>query len=81
MKLEKLAIYDALKTISVPGEGEDMVTSGAVTNVVTFGDEVIVDITIKNPSLQAKKKTEVEIMKAIHAEVHQKAKEIGRAHV
>lgn len=74
MKLEKLAIYDALKTISVPGEGEDMVASGAVTNVVTFGDEVIVDITIKNPSLQAKKKTEVEIMKAIHAEVHQKAK-------
>ena len=74
MKLEKLAIYDALKTISVPGEGEDMVTSGAVTNVVTFGDEVIVDITIKNPSLQAKKKTEVEILKAIHAEVHQKAK-------
>ena len=73
MKLEKQAILNALKTISVPGEGEDMVTSGAVTNVVTFGDEVIVDITIKNPSLQAKKKTEVEIMKAIHAEVHQKA--------
>ncbi len=74
MKLEKQALLEALKTISVPGEGEDMVSSGAVTNVVTFGDEVIVDITIKNPSLQAKKKTEVEIMKAIHAEVHQKAK-------
>jgi|TARA_Y100001934_G_scaffold283446_1_gene403318 ATP-binding protein involved in chromosome partitioning len=73
VKLEKQAILNALKTISAPGEGEDMVTSGAVTNVVTFGDEVIVDITIKNPSLQAKKKTEVEIMKAIHAEVHQKA--------
>ncbi|MDP5045086.1 MAG: Mrp/NBP35 family ATP-binding protein [Leeuwenhoekiella sp.] len=73
MKLEKQAIYDALKTISAPGEGEDMVTSGAVTNVVTFGDEVIVDITITNPSLQAKKKTEVEIMKVIHAEVHMKA--------
>jgi len=74
VKLEKQALLEALKTISVPGEGEDMVSSGAVTNVVTFGDEVIVDITIKNPSLQAKKKTEVEIMKAIHAEVHQKAK-------
>ncbi|MCC4211649.1 P-loop NTPase [Leeuwenhoekiella parthenopeia] len=74
MKLEKQALLEALKTISVPGEGEDMVSSGAVTNVVTFGDEVIVDVTIKNPSLQAKKKTEVEIMKAIHAEVHQKAK-------
>tara|TARA_B100001146_G_scaffold221442_1_gene231887 strand:- start:56583 stop:57716 length:1134 start_codon:yes stop_codon:yes gene_type:complete len=74
VKLEKQALLEALKTISVPGEGEDMVSSGAVTNVVTFGDEVIVDVTIKNPSLQAKKKTEVEIMKAIHAEVHQKAK-------
>ncbi|WP_442846847.1 P-loop NTPase [Leeuwenhoekiella sp. H156] len=74
MKLEKQALLEALKTISVPGEGEDMVSSGAVTNVVTFGDEVIVDVTIKNPSLQAKKKTEVEIMKAIHGEVHQKAK-------
>ena len=74
MKLEKQALLEALKTISVPGEGDDMVSSGAVTNVVTFGDEVIVDVTIKNPSLQAKKKTEVEIMKAIHAEVHQKAK-------
>ncbi len=74
MKLEKQALLEALKTISAPGEGEDMVSSGAVTNVVTFGDEVIVDVTIKNPSLQAKKKTEVEIMKAIHAEVHQKAK-------
>ena len=69
MKLEKQAILNALKTISAPGEGEDMVTSGAVTNVVTFGDEVIVDITIKNPSLQAKKKTEVEIMKAIHKRI------------
>jgi len=74
VKLEKQALLEALKTISVPGEGEDMVSSGAVTNVVTFGDEVIVDVTIENPSLQAKKKTEVEIMKAIHAEVHQKAK-------
>ena len=39
MKLEKQAILNALKTISAPGEGEDMVTSGAVTNVVTFGGE------------------------------------------
>lgn len=74
MKIEKNDIYKALETITAPGEGENMVASGAVTNVVTFGDEVIVDITITNPSLQAKKKTEVEIMKAVHAHVHQKAK-------
>tara|TARA_R110002020_G_scaffold259768_4_gene473931 strand:+ start:27328 stop:28461 length:1134 start_codon:yes stop_codon:yes gene_type:complete len=73
VKLEKNEILKSLETISAPGEGKNLVESGAVTNVVTFGDEVIVDVTIKNPSLQAKKKIEVEIMKAIHAEVHQKA--------
>ena len=74
MKLNKQDILKALETISAPGEGQNMVESKAVTNVITFGDEVIVDITIKNPSLQAKKKTEVEIMKAIHDLVYEKAK-------
>ncbi len=74
MKLNKQDILKALETISAPGEGQNMVESGAVKNVVTFSDEVIVDITISNPSLQAKKKTEVEIMKAIHDLVYEKAK-------
>ncbi|NRB84106.1 MAG: Mrp/NBP35 family ATP-binding protein [Winogradskyella sp.] len=74
MKLNKQDILNALRTITVPGEGENMVDSGAVTNVVTFADEVIVDITIKNPSLQAKKKTEVEILQTIHKKVYEKAK-------
>ncbi|MCA0131555.1 Mrp/NBP35 family ATP-binding protein [Winogradskyella alexanderae] len=74
MKLNKQDIINALKTITVPGEGENMIDSGAVTNVVTFADEVIVDITIKNPSLQAKKKTEVEILQTIHKQVYEKAK-------
>lgn len=74
MKLNKQDILDALKTITVPGEGQNMVDSGAVTNVVTFADEVIVDLTIKNPSLQARKKTEVEILQTIHRKVYEKAK-------
>lgn len=74
MKLNKKDILEALKNITAPGEGENMVDSGAVTNVVTFADEVIVDITIKNPSLQAKKKTEFEILQTIHREVYEKAK-------
>jgi len=49
------------------------VDTGAITNVVTFADEVIIDVTIRNPSLQAKKKTEVEIMKIIHDKVYEKA--------
>jgi len=74
MKLNKQDILKALESITVPGEGQNMVESGAITNVVTFGDEVIVDITIKNPSLQAKKRTEVDILKAIHDLVYEKAK-------
>lgn len=74
MKLNKQDILKALETITVVGEGQNMVESGAVTNVVTFGDEVIVDITITNPSLQAKKRTEVDILKTIHELVYEKAK-------
>jgi ATP-binding protein involved in chromosome partitioning len=74
MKLSKQDILKALETISVPGEGGNMVETGAVKNVMTFGDEVIVDITITNPSLQAKKRTEVDILKTIHDLVYEKAK-------
>lgn len=74
MKLDKKEILKALENITVPGEGMNMVESGAVNNIQVFGDEVVVDITINNPSLQARKKTEVEILKAIHREVYEKAK-------
>ena len=74
MKLKKADILKALEKISAPGEGQNLVESGAVNNIQVFGDEVEVDVTIKNPSLQARKKTEVEILKIIHSEVYKKAK-------
>ncbi len=74
MKLNKQDILKALEHITVPGEGQNMVESGAVKNIQVFGDEVEIDITINNPSLQARKKTEVEILKIIHKEVYEKAK-------
>ena len=74
MKFTKQAIEDALKTITVPGEGKNMIESKSVKNIVVFDDEVVIDLTISNPSLQAKKRTEVNIMKAIHELVYPKAK-------
>lgn len=74
VKIDKKQVLNALETISVPGEGANMVESGAVRNVQVFGDEVIVDLTIKNPSLQARKKAEVSILKTLHEQVYQKAK-------
>lgn len=74
VNIQKKAVLEALKKITVPGEGKNMIDSGAIQNIVVFGDEVVVDAIINNPSLQAKKRTEVEIMRAIHNEVHEKAK-------
>lgn len=73
MAINKKDISKALETITAPGEGKNLIESGAVKNIVTFDKEVIVDVTISNPSLQAKKKMEVEIMKVIHDLVDQKA--------
>jgi len=72
MTIHKKDISKALETITAPGEGNNLIESGAVKNIVTFDKEVIVDVTIGNPTLQAKKKVEVEIMKAIHEQVNQK---------
>ncbi|MCH1517357.1 MAG: Mrp/NBP35 family ATP-binding protein [Flavobacteriaceae bacterium] len=74
MNLAKQDIQKALTTISSPGEGKNLMESGAVKNIVVFGDEVVIDINLSNPSLQARKKVEVEILKCIHKEVHPKAK-------
>jgi ATP-binding protein involved in chromosome partitioning len=74
LKFNKQDIEQALKTITVPGEGQNMIESKAVKNIMVFADEVIVDITISNPSLQAKKRTEVDILKTIHELVYAKAK-------
>ncbi len=72
MSFKKQDIYKALESISAPGEGMNLIESKSVTNVVVFGKEILVDVTIKNPSLQAKKKIEVEIMKVIHDQIDEK---------
>ncbi|WP_459211454.1 Mrp/NBP35 family ATP-binding protein [Aquimarina rhabdastrellae] len=74
MKIDKKEILAALETITVAGEGKNMVESGAVKNVVTFGDEVIVDLVLTTPAMHIKKRAEVDIMKVIHEKVYEKAK-------
>lgn len=74
MKLDRKEILKALESISVAGEGQNMVESGAVQNVLTFGDEVIVDVLLRTPALHIKKRAEVDIMKVIHDKVYEKAK-------
>ncbi|MCK0130929.1 Mrp/NBP35 family ATP-binding protein [Flavobacteriaceae bacterium F08102] len=73
MKLQKKDILNALATITAPGEGKSLIEANRISNVVTFGYEVIVDVKILNPSLQAKKKIEQEIVAVIKELVHPKA--------
>jgi ATP-binding protein involved in chromosome partitioning len=74
MKLDRKEILKALETISVAGEGKNMVESGALQNVLTFGDEVVVDLLLSTPALHIKKRAEVDIIKTIHDLVYEKAK-------
>ena len=74
MKLERKEIIKALESISVAGEGKNMVEGGALQNVMTFGDEVVVDLVLSSPALHIKKRAEVDVMKAIHDNVYKKAK-------
>lgn len=69
MKLNKKDILKALETITLAGEGKNMVESGAVKNVVTFADEVIVDLTVSTPALHIKKRAEADIIKTIQEKV------------
>lgn len=65
MKLDRKEILAALETITVAGEGKNMVESGAVQNVLTFGDEVVVDVTLSTPALHIKNRAESDIKKVI----------------
>jgi ATP-binding protein involved in chromosome partitioning len=66
MKLDRKEILVALETITIAGEGKNMVESGAVKNVLTFGNEVVVDLVIATPAMHIKKRAEDDIKKLIH---------------
>lgn len=66
MKIDRKAILAALETITVAGEGKNMVESGAVNNVLTFGNVVVVELVLHSPAMHIKKRAEDDIRKTIH---------------
>lgn len=74
MKLDRKEILKALETITIAGEGKNMVESGAVTNVITFGEEVVVDLVLNSPAMHIKKRAEDDIKNTIHKLVSPEAK-------
>ena len=74
MNIQKQQIQEALKSVKVKGDEKSLIENNLVTNIVVFGDEVNIDLTIHNPTLHAKKQVEVDILKTIHEQVYAKAK-------
>jgi ATP-binding protein involved in chromosome partitioning len=74
MKLDRKEILKALETITIAGEGKNMVESGAIANVVTFGDEAVVDLVLHSPAMHIRKRAEDDIKKTILELVSPEAK-------
>jgi len=74
MKLTKEVVIAALQHITMPNENQNIVDSGAIKNIQLFGSDVELDVEIKNPTLQYKKKVEVDCLKAIHEHAYEKSK-------
>ncbi|TDD94560.1 Mrp/NBP35 family ATP-binding protein [Flavobacterium cellulosilyticum] len=74
MKLDKKEILKALESITVAGEGKNMVESGAIANVVVFGDEVVIELVLHVPAMHIRKRAEDDIKKTILEKVFPDAK-------
>ena len=73
MKIQKEDIIKALNTIYVSGDNKSMVESGVVKNVITFADEVVVDLLLTSPAMHIKKKAEEDVIAIIKEKVYQDA--------
>ncbi len=65
MKIDKKQILEVLSTITIAGEGKNMVESGAIQNVVTFGNEILIDLVLTSPAMHIRKRAENDIEKII----------------
>jgi ATP-binding protein involved in chromosome partitioning len=74
MKLTQEVVLSALSNITLPNEGKSIVDSGAIKNVQIFGTDIEIDVEIKIPTLQYKKRVEVDCIKAIHDHAFEKSK-------
>ena len=73
MNMDKQQIQNALSLVKMPEGDKSIWESGVVKNIQIFGIEIILDVEISNPTLQYKKRVEVDCLKVIHEKVYEKA--------
>jgi ATP-binding protein involved in chromosome partitioning len=65
MSITKQAIINALENLANTAGDHSSIENESIKNIQVFGNEIIIDVAISNPTLQAKKKVEAEIVGAI----------------
>jgi len=65
LTMQKKDIIDILDRLTLPGEGQSISQSGAITNINIFGKEVMIDLTMKTPALHIKKRVVSDITTAL----------------
>ncbi|MCT4664570.1 MAG: Mrp/NBP35 family ATP-binding protein [Flavobacteriales bacterium] len=68
MSWKKDQVKANLSAVRVSGSDVDIVSENALRNIVCFGDDVHIDLVISNPTLQAKKKVEADILASLKKE-------------
>lgn len=63
--MRKSEIEDLINKLTVHGTDQTLGTIEGLTNLQIFGEELIIDLTLPNPNLQARKKTEAVVVEAI----------------
>ena len=63
--MRKSEIEDLINKLTVHGTDQTLGAIEGLTNLQIFGEELIIDLTLPSPSLQARKKTEAVVVEAI----------------
>ena len=74
MELNKKTISKVLEDVYSSGSKDSIIKSGVISNIMVFDMEVDIDLIMDNPTLQARKKLEGEIINIIHQKINSKAK-------
>ncbi|MFL2599952.1 MAG: Mrp/NBP35 family ATP-binding protein [Flavobacteriaceae bacterium] len=74
MKVKKENILMLLKDLLINDKLKSFFESNPVKNINIFGNEVVIDLIINNPTLQARKKVDQLLQLAIHKEINPELK-------
>ena len=74
MKINKKDILRLLENLLNDDKLKSFFEADPIKNINVFGDEVVIDLIINNPTLQARKKIDQQIQQLIHKQINSETK-------